>query len=120
MTEIGSDTHASFGLRQRDTYLLTSSPVPKPQFDDDGSRHAEEGDVEDIPLRTKARVHPPGTDRAFRNARTRRSINPLISNFTSPIGGLLFPRAYPLTKFVSDLIYDPAYETRPLEFPQRF
>lgn len=103
-TRIGIDTQASFGNRQLDTYLLTSSPVQKAHFDEHelhdmpygGShqyRHDEEGDVGDLPLPIKTKMLDlTEANLALRNKGTRQSVNPMIFNFTSPI----------------DLIYDPA------------
>lgn len=85
-TRVETDT---LGLRQRDTYLLTSSPVPKPQrelHDSHQYRHDEERDVSDTPLPIKTQVHR--YTRGDASRRASRGVNPLISNFTSPIGRL--------------------------------
>jgi hypothetical protein len=99
-TRIGIDTQASFGNRQLDTYLLTSSPVQKAHFDEHelhdmpygGShqyRHDEEGDVGDLPLPIKTKMLDlTEANLALRNKGTRQSVNPMIFNFTSPIGRL--------------------------------
>ena len=91
-THIGVDTQASFGNRQQDTYLLTSSPVHKAHFDehelrDMPYRHDTERDAGDVapPPKTKV-LELTEANLALRNKRTRRSINPMISKFTSPIG----------------------------------
>jgi len=83
-TQVETDTHS---LQQPDTYLLTSSPVPKTQRELHDSRQYqrdEERDVPDILPITKIQVHR--HTRADISRRTSRSVNPLISNFTSPIG----------------------------------
>jgi hypothetical protein len=110
-------------LRQQDTYLLTSSPVAKPHrelrdtYDSHHYQHDEERDAADIPLPTKPQVHKfTGADHASRTigTRTKRGINPMISNFTSPIGMLcpLFEHRASLLTKSPDLMYEPSYVTK--------